>query len=331
MKKLIKQALHGERLAIAKLLTLAENQHPSFIDASSVLFQNSGNAYRIGITGAPGTGKSTLTSKLAQAIRKSGKTVGILAIDPSSPLTGGALLGDRIRMRELYGDKGVFIRSMASRGALGGIARTTADAAMVLDAAGFDIIMIETVGAGQAEVEIATLAHTVIVVESPGFGDDIQAIKAGILEIADILVVNKADLPGVLRTENALMSAFNSSKKHVFRHHSDIGVESNKNQLAVENPGWQVPILRTEAINNEGIQALLETVLTHQQHLIKNELLQQVEKQRLQFEYEEHLRNLLFQQWKNSLTEQERFEQLNALANRKVSPQKLAQEQLTKR
>lgn len=331
MNELIKQALQGERLAIAKLLTLAENQHHSFADASSALFQHSGNAYRIGITGAPGTGKSTLTSKLAQAFRKSGKTIGILAIDPSSPFTGGALLGDRIRMRELSGDKGVFIRSMASRGALGGIARTTADAAMVMDAAGFDIIMVETVGAGQAEVEIATLAHTVIVVESPGLGDGIQAIKAGILEIADILVINKADLSGVLQTENALKSAFNGSTKHTFHHHSNGEKEGLDNQPDVENPEWEVPILRTIAITNEGIQALLEAVLAHQQHLINNELLRQIEKRRLQFEYEDHLRNLLFQQWKNSLTSQEQLEQLDALVNRKISPQKLAQDQLNTR
>jgi len=324
---LVQKALNNDRLAIAKLLTLAESQDAGFLHASSILFQHSGKGFRIGITGAPGTGKSTLTAKLALAFRALDKTVAIIAVDPSSPFSGGALLGDRIRMRELSGDKGIFIRSMASRGALGGIARTTADAAMVFDAAGFDIILIETVGAGQSEVEIAALVHTVLVVESPGLGDEIQAIKAGILEIADILVINKADLPGVLRTENALMSAFHTSKKHAFRHHSD--VETTGSHAPVkEDEGWQVPILRTIALSNEGLIPVREAILSHQTYLLENGYWSEKEKQRLRFEFEEHLRELFFQHWQQMHSEAEQADLMRQLYERKISPQHLALKQV---
>ena len=163
-----------------------------------------GRAWVIGVTGAPGTGKSTLVNEMTKRYRAQGKTVGILAVDPTSPFTGGALLGDRIRMRDLSGDSGVFIRSMATRGSLGGLARATRDAIRVLDAGGFDLILVETVGAGQNEVDIVRAADTTVVVEAPGMGDEVQAIKAGILEIADVLVVNKADRQGVNHTVQAL-------------------------------------------------------------------------------------------------------------------------------
>ncbi len=206
---LAEAVLAGERLALARLLTQVENDTPDGRMALDALFAHTGRATLVGITGAPGTGKSSLVNALARCIRHPAdgslpRKVGIVAVDPSSPFTGGALLGDRVRMRDLAGDPGVFIRSMASRGALGGLARTTAEVVQVLDAAGFDLILIETVGVGQDEVEIARLAHTTLVVEAPGLGDDIQAIKAGILEIADILVVNKADQPGAENTERAL-------------------------------------------------------------------------------------------------------------------------------
>ncbi len=195
--------LSGDRLALARLLTRVENDTPEGRAALDELFPHTGKAHLIGVTGAPGTGKSSLVNQIALSFRKLGQRVAIVAIDPSSPFTGGAVLGDRVRMRDLAGDAGVFIRSMASRGSLGGLAQATAGVVQVFDAAGFDIILIETVGAGQSEVDIARLAHTTIVVEAPGLGDDIQAIKAGILEIADILVINKADRPGVESTERA--------------------------------------------------------------------------------------------------------------------------------
>lgn len=204
----VEAVLSGDRLALARLLTQVENDTPAGREALSALYPYTGRAHRIGVTGSPGTGKSSLVNRLAAHYRKqepAGQTrVAIIAVDPSSPFTGGAVLGDRVRMRDLAGDPGVFIRSMATRGTLGGLAQTTAAVAQVFDAAGYDVILIETVGAGQSEVDIAKLAHTTLVVDAPGLGDDVQAIKAGILEIADILVVNKADRPGAENTERTL-------------------------------------------------------------------------------------------------------------------------------
>src|SRR5512142_282437 len=196
--------LNGDRLALARLLTQVENFTPDGRVALEALFPHSGKAHLVGVTGAPGTGKSSLVNRLAVFFRSQNERVAVVAVDPSSPFSGGAVLGDRIRMRDLSGDPGVFIRSMATRGNLGGLATTTSDVVRVLDAAGFDLILIETVGAGQSEVDIARTAHTTLVIEAPGLGDDVQAIKAGILEIADILVINKADRPGVENTARAL-------------------------------------------------------------------------------------------------------------------------------
>ncbi len=196
------QTIRSNRRQLSRLLTRAENGQA---DAEiAAIYPHTGQAHIIGVTGAPGTGKSTLVNALTKQYRSQQRTVAIVAVDPTSPFTGGAILGDRIRMRELSGDVGVFVRSMATRGSLGGLARATGDLVCVFDAAGFDVILIETVGAGQSEVDIARLAQTTLVVEAPGLGDDVQAIKAGILEIADILVVNKADRPGVDNTVRAL-------------------------------------------------------------------------------------------------------------------------------
>ena len=219
---LTESILEGNRLALARLLTQVENDSPEGRTALVELFPHTGKAHLIGVTGAPGTGKSSLVNQLALYYRKNeNKKIAIIAVDPSSPFTGGAVLGDRVRMRDLSGDNGIFIRSMASRGSVGGIAQATASITQIFDAAGYDIVIIETVGAGQSEVDVARLAHTTIVVEAPGLGDDIQAIKAGILEIADILVINKADRPGVENTERALRSTLELAHptKRVFRHH----------------------------------------------------------------------------------------------------------------
>src|SRR5665648_386663 len=205
MMKLVEALLAGDRLALSRLLTQVENGTQDGFTALNELFQHTGRAHLVGVTGAPGVGKSSLVNQLALHFRShDNKTIAIIAVDPTSPFTGGAVPGDRVRMRNLAGDAGVFIRSMASRGTLGGLALATSAMVQVFDAAGFDIVLIETVGAGQAEVDIARLAHTTLVVDAPGMGDDIQAIKAGILEIADILVINKADRPGLENTERAL-------------------------------------------------------------------------------------------------------------------------------
>ena len=264
---LSKSVLKGDRLALARLLTQVENDTNDGRAALAELFPQTGKAHLIGVTGAPGTGKSSLVNQLALHFRREGKRVAILAVDPSSPFTGGAVLGDRVRMRDLAGDAGVFIRSMATRGSLGGLAQTTAAMAQVFDAAGFEVVMIETVGAGQSEVDIARLAHTTIVVEAPGLGDDIQAIKAGILEIADVLVVNKADRPGVENTERALKSMLELAHptRHVFLHHGqtmavDAAVETKTKM-------WIPPIQRTVATEGKGVVELAAHVAAHAAHL----------------------------------------------------------------
>ena len=201
---LVTQLLAGNRRALARTISQVEDGGPTAHTLLAALYPHTGRGHVIGITGAPGTGKSTLVNALAKTYRAQGRTVGIIAVDPTSPFSGGALLGDRVRMRDLAGDPGIFIRSMATRGSLGGLARATADVISVLDAAGFDRILVETVGVGQAEVDIAGAAHTTIVVEAPGLGDEVQAIKAGVLEIADLFAVNKADREGADHTVMAL-------------------------------------------------------------------------------------------------------------------------------
>jgi LAO/AO transport system kinase len=229
---------------IGRAITAVENARGS-PELSRALFPRTGRARVIGITGPPGAGKSTLAQRLAQAYRRSGKTVGIVAVDPSSPFTGGAILGDRIRMAEIYTDAGVFIRSMATRGALGGLARATSDAVDVLDAAGYEVILIETVGVGQDEVDIIKAAETTAVVLVPGLGDDIQAIKAGILEIGDVFVVNKADREGADRTaaELAMMLDLSAPK------------------------GWRPPIVRTVAPSNTGVEEVIAALQSHGEYL----------------------------------------------------------------
>jgi LAO/AO transport system kinase len=256
----IEQILTGNRRAIARLISQIEDDQPEAQAVLAELYPHTGRGHLVGVTGAPGTGKSSLVNQLAKAYRRREPpaSVAIIAVDPTSPFSGGALLGDRIRMVELAGDPGVFIRSMASRGNLGGLAKAVDDAVKVLDAAGFELIFIETVGAGQNEVEIAKSAQTVIVVEAPGLGDDVQAIKAGILEIADIFVVNKADRAGAERavaTLKMMLELGRPASRQVL-HHGQVMAAPAPASTGAEAPpaaGWNIPVLKTVALKGEGI------------------------------------------------------------------------------
>lgn len=267
---MVKDALNGNVRAIARLISMAEAAKPESLDAMAEIFRNTGSAHVIGLTGVPGSGKSTLVRVLAQAVRASGRTVGIIAIDPSSPFSGGAILGDRIRMTGLTGDDGVFIRSMATRGAMGGLARASLDAVDVLDAAGFDVILIETVGVGQDEVDIVQAAHTVIVVSAPGLGDDIQAIKAGILEIADIHVVSKCDRSDSAATVSDLKGMLTLGLRSPKEHGRVHGPEEIEDLDETPDDGgdeWRVSVVPTSAETEEGINDLLAAIDAHRKHL----------------------------------------------------------------
>jgi len=292
---LVDRALQGDRRSIARLISRVEDGGPEAWLALALIYPRTGRAQIIGVTGAPGTGKSTLVGELAKRYRKSSpaQTVGIVAVDPTSPFSGGAVLGDRIRMRDLSGDEGVFIRSMATRGSLGGLARSTTDVVKVLDAAGFDVILIETVGAGQSEIEVARTADTVIVVEAPGLGDEVQAIKAGILEIADILVVNKADRDGVQSTINALHAMLDLGKSaHTVLHHGVL-MQSMPGTSAQPEARWQPPILKTIAAHGQGIDEVITAVAQHRAFLAAQPEGQQRARLRAAIELEMILRETL--------------------------------------
>lgn len=251
-RDLVAGVAKGEVRAIARMISLAEADKPESRPALAAIFRMAGRAHVVGLTGVPGSGKSSLIRVLAKAIRASGRRVGIVAVDPSSPFSGGAILGDRIRMTDLSGDPGVFIRSMATRGALGGLTAACHDAIDVLDAAGFDVVLVETVGVGQDEVEIVQAAHTVVVVSAPGLGDDVQAIKAGVLEIADIHVVSKFDKPDAARTAADLKGM--------------LGLGARGHRAG----GWQVPVVPTSSEREEGIDKLVAAIDDHRRHLIES-------------------------------------------------------------
>lgn len=326
--------LSGERLALARLLSQIENGLLSGQEALGELFAHTGRAHYIGVTGAPGTGKSSLVNRLAHYYRQPppGEApfkVAIVAVDPSSPFTGGAILGDRVRMRDLSGDPGVFIRSMAARGSLGGLAPTTASMAQVFDAAGFEVILIETVGAGQAEVDIARLAHTTIVVEAPGLGDEIQAIKAGILEIADVLVVNKADRPGVENTERALRTMLELAHPapRVFRHHGTFQYVPQGEPAAGEDL-WVPPILRTVATEGDGVPELAAAIARHRDHLEKSGEWQDRDRARLAAELDMLLQGKLVERWRQGVSDLQYQRIIDGLVARQISPHQAVNELL---
>lgn len=240
---LVSAAREGSPRAVARLISLVEDAHPALREVMAALARDTGRAHVVGLTGAPGVGKSTTTNALVTALRARGDRVGVLAVDPSSPFSGGALLGDRIRMSEHAADPGVFIRSMASRGHLGGLSWAAPQALRVLDAAGCDVVLVETVGIGQSEVEVASTADTTVVLVAPGMGDGIQAAKAGILEVADVLAVNKADREGASRTSRDL--------RHMVA------------MAARDDGGWTPPVVRTVATSGDGVDELVEAVDGH--------------------------------------------------------------------
>jgi len=294
--ELVEDLLAGKHRALARTITKIENRAPGYRDLVSELHRHTGHAEVIGITGSPGAGKSTLVDKMANYYREHGETVGVIAVDPSSPFTGGAVLGDRIRMASNVGDMDVFFRSMSARGTLGGLSTATTDAVKALDAFGKDKILIETVGAGQNEIDIVKSADTVAVLVPPGSGDDVQMLKAGILEIGDVFVVNKADLKGADRTVQELREMVHMQQDNTANlatgHHGADAVSDSDDEAgdeSEETDSWDPTIVETVAKNGEGVEELIETLADHHEFLETSGLLEE----KAQMRYAEEIRNLL--------------------------------------
>lgn len=269
---IVEGLIKGDRRALARAISMVENEDPSKNEILKGIYSHTGKAYIIGFTGSPGSGKSSLVDKLVSVMRREGLTVGIIAVDPTSPFTGGAILGDRIRMQEHTEDKDVFIRSMGTRGSLGGLSRATKDAVQLLDAFGKDVIIIETVGVGQSEVDVVKNADTTVVVLTPASGDSVQTIKAGIMEIANIFVVNKSDLPNAdrTRTEINLMLDLDNKEKE-----------------------WRPSIVPTITLTNEGIEDLWEELKKHRRFLEKGDRLAQLRRERVKRDIADHMEHII--------------------------------------
>ena len=321
MADLANKVLKGDRLALSRLITHIENDSPDHHTVLDQLFPHTGKAHIIGVTGPSGSGKSTLVNRLALNMMsdengKSSHKIGIIAVDPTSPYTGGALLGDRVRMRDLAVHPNIFIRSMASRGALGGIARAADSVALVMDAAGFEIILIETVGAGQSEVEIARLAHTTIVVEAPGLGDYIQAAKAGILEIADVLVVNKSDKVAADGTAQVLTAMLAVGE--------ELHTQSDRNL----HNRWQVPVIKTSALNGDGVDELAAAVHAHRAFLRESGEWKTRSTARLKDLLERLVRDSLYMSWDDPANRMKMEKILRLVADHQRSPYQAARDLL---
>lgn len=335
-ESLATRVLEGDIRAASRLMRQIDDGDPAATADLQTLFPKTGSAWVLGITGSPGAGKSTLTDKLIARFRKAGKSVGVIAVDPTSPFTGGAILGDRIRMQDHATDPGVFIRSLATRGNLGGLSRATGDCIRVMDAMGREVIIVETVGVGQDEIDIAQMAHTTVVVLVPGMGDDIQAIKAGILEVADLFVVNKADLDGADRTVRELRSML--ELRHAVRHS---GLEHDRAHRITKPKGsapkdkdaklpseWEPPILKVTASKDHGLDELVEGIASHHAFLTASGQKQVKERTRAKMQFVSLLRERLLRNALGRLErEKGRLEEVAAkIAQRQADPYALAAE-----
>lgn len=312
MQNIVERLLSGDRRALARMVTLIENESPQARHYLAELHQHAGHAHIIGVTGAPGAGKSTLVTRLVRELRRRDGRVGVIAVDPTSPFSGGAILGDRIRMMELAGDPSVFIRSMASRGSLGGLSASTRDVVRAMDAAGYDPIIIETVGTGQAEVEVMRAAQTVLVVTAPGMGDEVQAIKAGILEIADIFVVSKADKPGADQTVAELAML--------------LSLDPNRRLHDKAKPYWRIPVLKTSAIKDQGITQLVDAIQQHRQYLVESGMLANRARRQVRSEVESLVLHAVMNALRDELTEDEWQKVLEDITSRQRNPYSVANE-----
>src|SRR5438477_6674152 len=301
----IERLRSGDPRALARAISTVENRGPESADLLKALFPHSGKARILGMTGAPGAGKSTLVDQLAKLYRREGKTLGIIAVDPTSPYTGGAILGDRIRMQDHHADAGIYIRSMATRGSLGGLARTTADVATVLDASGRDLIMIETVGVGQDEIDVVRVADITIVILVPGMGDDVQTIKAGIMEIADIFVINKSDRDGAERVEREIRAL---------------------QSLAVRGDQWTPPIVKTVASEGKGIAVLAAAIASYESYLRKENLVLKRNIQNWQERLVEMLRDALLDKARAQMSDGDMLRYAAEIAEHRRDPYSLIEE-----